>query len=200
MLLSKRIFDIVVSSFFLVLFAPTLCGIALLVALDSRGGVLYKQVRVGKDGKLFRILKFRTMRPASDQKGLITVGDRDPRVTRIGFYLRKYKLDELPQFLNVWLGEMSMVGPRPEVPHYTAMYNAAQQQVLTVTPGITDLAAIEYADESELLAQSPDPEQTYITEIMPTKLRLNLQYIATQNMATDLRILWQTAARILRKR
>ena len=171
--------------------------IALLVFLDDPGPVFYRQVRVGQFGKFFRIFKFRTMVRNADKKGLLTVGGRDPRVTRVGYWLRKYKLDELPQLLNVVGGSMSLVGPRPEVEKYVAMYTPEQRCVLEVKPGITDYASIQYADENNLLAASDNPEQFYIDEIMPAKLRLNLKYIRNKGLVTDIRILFNTARKII---
>jgi lipopolysaccharide/colanic/teichoic acid biosynthesis glycosyltransferase len=159
--------------------------------------VFYRQLRVGRFGKDFRLWKFRTMRPDSDKKGLLTVGGRDPRVTRVGFYLRKYKLDELPQLLNVLSGDMSLVGPRPEVRKYVELYSPEQKRVLEVRPGITDYASIEYSDENELLARSADPERTYIDEVMPAKLRLNMKYIEEKSFATDIKIIFRTIRKIV---
>jgi lipopolysaccharide/colanic/teichoic acid biosynthesis glycosyltransferase len=138
------------------------------------------------------------MRTNADKKGLLTVGGRDPRITRIGYYLRKYKLDELPQLMNVLMGDMSLVGPRPEVRKYVSMYNAEQLKVLNVQPGITDYASIEYSDENELLGKATDPEKVYIEEIMPAKLQLNLKYIAEKSLITDLKIIFRTFAKILK--
>lgn len=170
---------------------------AVLIVLDSRGGIFYRQVRVGKNNEDFFLLKFRTMKTDADKKGLLTVGNKDSRITRIGYYLRKYKLDELPQLFNVLLGSMSLVGPRPEVRKYVSLYNTEQQKVLSVKPGITDYASIEYANENERLAKSDNPEQTYISEIMPHKLSLNLKYIQEQSFVTDLKIIFCTLAKIL---
>lgn len=177
--------------------SPILVIIAIAITFDSKGGVFYKQMRVGKDGKEFGLYKFRTMRPDSD-KVKITVGDRDPRVTNVGFYLRKYKLDELPQLINILKGEMSVVGPRPEVKQYVELYTPEQLKVLTVKPGLSDLATLEYVNESEILAQSSDPQKTYIEEIMPDKLSLNLKYIENQSFLGDLKIIFKTFARIIR--
>ncbi len=196
---TKRIFDLVLSSILLLLFAPLLLILAVLVDFGSLGGVFYRQARVGQHGVLFRIFKFRTMYPDADKRGLLTVGDRDPRVTPVGFFLRKYKLDELPQLLNVWLGDMSLVGPRPEVQRYTDIYTAEQRRVLEVKPGITDYASIDYANESEILAKADDPEKTYIDEIMPAKIALNMRYIAEQGFFTDLKIMLLTVLKILKK-
>ena len=195
----KRLFDILLSSLLIMLFLPLFIALSIWISIDSRGGIFYKQERIGKNKVPFFILKFRTMYPDADKRGLLTVGDRDPRVTRAGYFLRKYKLDELPQLFNVWKGEMSLVGPRPEVKKYTDLYTPQQAAVLTVTPGITDFASIQYVDESELLARSDDPESLYIEEIMPQKLALNLQYIAAQSFKTDLYILLQTALKIIKR-
>lgn len=181
----------------LLLLSPFFLLIALLIALDSKGGVFFRQSRVGRHEKDFMLIKFRTMRPDADKKGLLTVGNRDSRVTGIGYYLRKYKLDELPQLINVVKGEMSLVGPRPEVRKYVDLYTAEQRQVLEVPPGITDLASLEYIDENELLGRAEDPEATYIKEIMPAKLSLNLQYIRQRGLWTDLKIIVKTILKII---
>lgn len=169
----------------------------MLIKAGSKGPVFYMQTRVGLNNRDFKILKFRTMHINADKAGLLTVGGRDPRVTNIGFFLRKYKLDELPQLLNVLFGTMSLVGPRPEVRKYVDLYNAEQQTVLSVKPGITDYASIEYSEENDLLAKSNDPEKTYIEEIMPAKLLLNQKYIAEKSIITDFKIIWMTAAKII---
>lgn len=194
----KRLFDILIAVFFIVLLFPLLLVIAILIKFNSEGAVLFKQVRVGKGNRDFKILKFRTMYLDAEKKGQLTIGGRDPRVTKIGYTLRKYKLDELPQFFNVLFGEMSLVGPRPEVRKYVALYNDVQKTVLSVKPGITDYASIEYSNENEMLSQSTNPEQTYIDEIMPAKLVLNLKYIAEQSLITDFKIMWNTIVKILR--
>lgn len=194
----KRLFDIVASGLGLLILSPLLSVLALWVALGSKGGVFYRQQRVGKDGKMFKLLKFRSMYTDSDRKGLLTVGTRDARITKAGYYLRKYKLDELPQLLNVLVGEMSIVGPRPEVEKYVNLYNDEQRRVLLVKPGITDYASLQYFDENDLLAQSKDPEHTYITEVMPAKLKLNQKYIAEAGLVTDLKVIFKTIARIFR--
>ncbi len=193
----KRAFDFISSIMALVLLSPFFVGASILILLDSKGGVFFKQLRVGKGQDEFGLFKFRTMRPDSD-KIKITVGDRDPRVTPVGYYLRKYKLDELPQLLNIVLGDMSVVGPRPEVKQYVDLYTEEQLKVLTVKPGLTDIATLEYVKESELLAQSSNPERTYVNEIMPDKLRLNLQYIEQQSFLLDLKLIFKTFARILK--
>jgi lipopolysaccharide/colanic/teichoic acid biosynthesis glycosyltransferase len=166
--------------------------------MDSRGGIFYKQTRVGKNGKDFKLFKFRSMRSDSDKAGLLTVGGRDSRITKVGYYLRKYKIDELPQLINVFLGDMSLVGPRPEVRKYVAMYNDQQLKVLNVKPGITDYASIEYSNENEILGKAADPEKVYIEEIMPDKLKLNLKYIEDQGVLTDIKIIFKTVFKILR--
>lgn len=192
----KRLFDILSSMIALVLLTPFFLVVSILIATDSKGGVFYIQKRVGKDNKDFDLYKFRSMRPNDDQRKL-TVGDRDPRVTPVGYFLRKYKLDELPQLINVLKGDMSIVGPRPEVRRYVDMYDEDQLKVLSVRPGLTDYASLEYVKESELLAQSSDPERTYIDEIMPAKLELNKKYINEKGMSTDLSLIFRTIARIV---
>lgn len=195
----KRLFDVLACSLALIVLLPLELGIALCIVLDSRGGVLYRQNRVGKDDKDFSLLKFRTMRPRADQNGpLITVG-ADDRITRSGRFLRKYKLDELPQLFNIVKGDMSIVGPRPEVRKYVDLYSERQRKVLSVRPGLTDYASIEYISESELLAQSPDPEKTYVEEIMPAKLELNLKYIENQSLMEDIKLIFKTLTAILKK-
>ena len=195
----KRGVDFLFSAIGLILLLPLLLLLAFWVKLDSRGPAFYRQVRVGQGGRDFRLWKFRSMRIGSDAKGLLTVGGRDPRITRSGYYLRKYKLDELPQLFNVLVGDMSLVGPRPEVRKYVGLYTPEQQKVLKVRPGITDLASLEYFEESELLARSANPEQTYIEEVMPAKLKLNQRYIETQSLTTDLSIIFRTVQRIFGK-
>lgn len=194
----KRIMDIVFSLGFILILSPVLLLIAIWIKLDSTGPVFYLQERIGLHRKPFRIYKFRTMYPDADKRGLLTVGGRDPRVTRAGYYLRKFKLDELPQFFNVLGGSMSLVGPRPEVKRYVDLYNTKQNNVLNVKPGITDYASIEYSDENELLGKAADPERTYIDVIMPAKLELNLKYISDQSLFTDCKILFRTFLKIVR--
>ena len=193
----KRIFDLLSSLTVFLLLLPITLLIALLIIADSKGGVFYKQERIGKNGKPFLLWKFRTMSVNADQLGLITVGGRDPRVTRVGYYLRKYKLDELPQLINIMLNDMSVVGPRPEVKKYVDLYTKRQQQVLQVKPGLTDLASLNYLNENELLGKAKNPEKTYIEEIMPAKLELNLEYIEKQSLAYDLRIIFKTISKIM---
>jgi lipopolysaccharide/colanic/teichoic acid biosynthesis glycosyltransferase len=180
------------------LVSPILLVIAVLIKLNSKGPIFYLQQRVGLNGADFFIYKFRTMRIGADKLGLLTVGGRDPRVTSVGYFLRKYKLDELPQLINVVNGSMSLVGPRPEVRKYVDMYNSEQRKVLNAKPGITDYASIEYADENNLLASSENPERTYIDEIMPAKLKLNMKYIAEQGVITDIKIIFSTVIRVIR--
>ena len=171
--------------------------IAILVVFSGRGGVFFTQKRVGRNAKEFKLYKFRTMRLDSEQKGQLTVGGDDPRITKAGRFLRRFKLDELPQLLNVLAGSMSVVGPRPEVSKYTNMYTPEQKKVLSVRPGLTDYASIEYIDENDLLGQSQDPEKTYIDEVMPAKLKLNLKYIEEQGFLTDLKIIFKTLGKII---
>lgn len=188
----KRIFDIIVSLLILTIFLPFGILISIWILFESKGGIFYRQERVGKNGKPFRIYKFRSMRQDSDKLGKITVGMRDPRITRSGYFVRRYKLDEFPQFLNVLKGEMSIVGPRPEVKEYVDLYNEEQLKVLDVKPGITDYASIEYSKENELLGKSADPNKTYIEEIMPAKLDLNKKYLQNPTISNDLKIMWLT--------
>lgn len=194
----KRLFDIFFSLLGLAILLVPFMLISLIIVLDSRGGIFYRQVRVGKKGKDFKLFKFRSMRTNADKAGLLTVGGRDNRITRVGYYIRKYKVDELPQLINVLIGDMSLVGPRPEVRKYVDMYTAEQLKMLDAKPGITDYASIEYSNENEILGKANDPEKVYIEEIMPAKLRLNLKYISEQGLATDLKIIFKTIAKILR--
>jgi len=192
----KRFFDLVMSLLGLLLLSPVFLIIAVFILLDSRGGVFYKQMRVGRGGMDFNLFKFRSMKTHSDLKGALTIGANDSRITRVGFYIRKYKLDELPQLLNVFIGNMSLVGPRPEVRKYVQLYNKEQLEVLTVKPGITDYASIVFSNESELLGKNDDPEKVYIDQIMPQKLRLNLKYIREKGMIKDIRIILGTLSKI----
>lgn len=194
----KRIFDIILSLFGIVLLLPFYIIIAVLISSDSKGGVIYRQERTGRYGKTFKVLKFRTMRPDSFNKGALTVGSRDPRITNIGYYLRKYKLDELPQLFNVLFGDMSFVGPRPEVKKYTDLYTEKQRQVLNVRPGITDYASIKFRNENDLLSEAEDPEKLYIEKIMPEKLNLNLKYINDNNVFKDIKIIFDTFYAIIK--
>ena len=193
----KRILDIVFSLLVIAVGLPFGLVIALLILVDSKGSVIYRQSRVGRNNVDFWLYKFRTMCEDADHSSLITVGADDARITRVGAFLRKFKIDEFPQFLNILKGEMSIVGPRPEVRKYVDLYTPEQMRVLSVRPGLTDYASIRYVNENELLATSPDPEKTYIEEIMPDKLKLNLKYIDEQSVGTDLRIILMTLKAIV---
>lgn len=188
----KRIFDIVASGIGLILLSPLFVILAIWIKCDSIGPVFYKQVRVGRNNMDFQLFKFRSMRVGSDKKGLITMGGHDPRITRSGYYIRKYKLDEFPQLINVFKGDMSLVGPRPEVRKYVDMYTEEQMHVLDVRPGITDLASIRYRNENELLERVNDPDKYYVEVIMPDKLRINLEYVARHSFTFDIRLIFQT--------
>ena len=188
----KRIFDIVASGKGPILLSPLFVILAIWIKCDSIGPVFYKQVRVGRNNMDFQLFKFRSMRVGSDKKGLITVGGHDPRITRSGYYIRKYKLDEFPQLINVFKGDMSLVGPRPEVRKYVDMYTEEQMHVLDVRPGITDLASIRYRNENELLERVNDPDKYYVEVIMPDKLRINLEYVARHSFTFDIRLIFQT--------
>lgn len=181
----------------IVILMPLFLCISLAIIISSGFPVFYLQNRVGKNNSDFKLMKFRTMHTGADKKGLLTVGGRDPRVTAVGYYLRKYKLDELPQLFNVLAGTMSLVGPRPEVRKYVALYNEEQKKVLWVKPGITDLASLKFINENDLLAKSPDPEKTYIEEIMPEKLALNKEYIRNHTLGMDLKIIVATLKKIV---
>lgn len=193
----KRFFDLCVSLTILVIFFPFGVIISMLILLESRGGIFYRQQRVGRNGIEFSLLKFRTMNPDSDKLGQLTVGMRDPRITRIGYFLRKTKLDEFPQFINVILGQMSIVGPRPEVREYVDLYSDAQLKILSVKPGITDYASLEYFDESRILGESENPQATYIQEIMPAKLKLNEKYLNDPSIWKDLHVMWCTFKKMI---
>jgi len=195
----KRLFDILFSLMILILFLPFGIILSFLIVVESKGGIFYKQERIGKNGNPFNLLKFRSMLTDADKSGKLTVGMRDPRITRIGYFIRKFKLDEFPQFINVLKGEMSIVGPRPDVKEYVDLYSSEERKVLEVKPGITDYASLEYFEESDLLAKSSNPEKKYIEEIMPAKLKLNQKYIANPTLLVDLKIIFLTAKRILMK-
>lgn len=196
--MAKRAFDLFCSAIGLLALAPVFAVVSVLIVRDSPGPVFFRQVRVGRQGRLFRIHKFRTMRHDLVGKGLsITVG-QDPRVTRIGAFLRRYKLDELPQLIDVLRGSMSLVGPRPEVPEYVALYPERDREiVLSVRPGITDRASVEFSDESALLAGASDPQRVYVEEILPTKRRYYLDYVATRTFAGDIDIILKTLFKVL---
>lgn len=193
----KRLFDIVFSLALILVLLPVGFVVSIWIVLDDFGSPFFVQQRVGLGGKNFGLLKFRSMRKNAESKGQLTVGMKDNRITRSGYFIRKYKIDELPQLVNVFLGEMSVVGPRPEVPKYVLLYSEEQQYVLSIKPGITDFASIEYVRENELLSASSDPEKTYIEEIMPAKLELNLKYLREQSFLTDMKIILQTIKAIL---
>ena len=188
----KRLFDILVSGIGLLCLSPLLLIVAIWIKLDSPGPVFYRQVRVGRYNKDFRIFKFRSMRIGSDKGSLVTIGGRDPRITRSGYFIRKFKIDELPQLINVLVGDMSLVGPRPEVRHYVNYWTPEQMHVLDVRPGITDPASIKYRNENELLAQAEDPEKYYIEVIMQEKIKLYLEYAEKSSFWYDIKLIFQT--------
>ena len=196
----KRSFDVIVSGAALVCLSPVLLVVALAIRIGSRGPIVYRGQRVGRAGRLFRMWKFRTMVVNADVIGGPSTSDTDPRLTPIGLYLRKRKLDELPQLFNVLVGDMSLVGPRPEVQQYVAMYSAEERQILIVRPGITDFATLWNSDEGALLATSQDPERTYLEQIRPTKVRLQLEYVRRRSFGTDLWILYETVLTIAGRR
>lgn len=196
----KRLFDIVCSITGIVLLSPLYAALAVWIKVESKGPVFYKQKRVGKNGKEFFLYKFRSMRIGSDKLGLLTIGGKDPRITRAGNFIRKFKLDEFPQLINVLIGNMSIVGPRPEVAKYVSLYNKEQLKVLDVKPGITDWASIKFRNENELLAKADKPEEFYISEVMPAKLEISLQYIKKNNLIIDLKIIWMTFLKIVHSR
>lgn len=193
----KRLFDIFFSLLMLLLFLPFGIALSVLIALESKGGVFYKQERVGQFGKTFNLYKFRSMQIDAEKSGRLTVGMKDARITRVGLFIRKFKFDEFPQFINVLVGDMSVVGPRPEVKEYVELYTDEQRQILSVKPGITDLASLAYFKENELLGQSKNPRKTYIEEIMPAKIALNKKYLSNPTLGNDLKIIWQTFLKML---
>lgn len=195
----KRLFDLIASGIGLIILCPIFILIAVVIKLDSPGPVFYRQVRVGRNNRDFRIFKFRTMHVNSDKGSLVTIGGRDPRVTRAGYYLRKFKLDELPQLINVFLGDMSLVGPRPEVRHYVNYWTEEQMHVLDVSPGITDPASIKFRNENELMEQAEDPESFYINVIMQEKLKLYLDYVHHNSFWGDIKLIFQTFAVIIKE-
>ena len=195
----KRIFDIVASGFGLLVMSPVFLILAIWIKLDSKGPVFYRQVRVGRKNRDFRIFKFRSMRVGADKMGLITVGGHDPRVSRSGYFIRKYKLDEFPQLINVFIGDMSLVGPRPEVRKYVDLYTSEQMQVLDVRPGVTSLASIRYRNENELLEKVEDSDQYYINVVMQDKLAIDLEYIRNVSFGYDIRLVFQTFWEIIRR-
>ena len=194
----KRLFDIVASGLGLLVLSPLFILVAIWIKLDSKGPVFFRQVRVGRYNKDFRIFKFRSMRVGSDKGSLVTIGGRDPRVTRSGYFIRKYKIDELPQLINVFIGDMSLVGPRPEVRHYVNYWTPEQMHVLDVRPGITDPASIKFRNENELLEKADDPEKFYIEVIMQEKIRLYLQYVRNASIGYDIKLIFQTFCAIIK--
>ena len=195
----KRFFDIVASLLGLIVLSPLLLVVAIWVKLDSEGPVFFRQVRVGRYNKDFRIFKFRSMRVGSDKGSQVTIGGRDPRVTRSGYFIRKFKIDELPQLINVLVGDMSLVGPRPEVRHYIDYWTPEQMRVLDVRPGITDPASIRFRNENELLAKAKNPEKYYVEVIMPQKIKLYLDYVNQASFWYDLKLILQTFKVIIRE-
>jgi lipopolysaccharide/colanic/teichoic acid biosynthesis glycosyltransferase len=193
----KRTVDICISLLILVLFLPFGLLLMLFISLESAGGVFYLQERVGRNGQLFKLIKFRSMHPNADKGSQITIGNRDPRITRTGFFIRRFKLDEFPQFINVIKGDMSIVGPRPEVPHYVKLYTAEQKKVLAAKPGITDYASLAYFNENEILARAADPQKVYLEQIMPAKIELNQRYLSDPSLLKDFKIIWLTALKIV---
>lgn len=190
--MTKRAMDLIVSIIGLLLLSPFFLFIGIAIKLDSRGPIFYRQERVGKNARLFKLFKFRTMNVGADKQTAITVGKRDPRITRVGATLRKFKLDELPQLINVIIGDMSLVGPRPELKKFVDLYNERQRQVLSIKPGITDYASLEFRNENELLEGKADPVNYYIAEILPAKLDLSLGYLSHQSVWVDLKIIVRT--------
>jgi lipopolysaccharide/colanic/teichoic acid biosynthesis glycosyltransferase len=191
-----RFFDVLFSFLGLLILSPIVFILALCIKFTSKGPVFYKQQRVGRYGKTFTLLKFRSMYIGSDKKGLLTVGGRDPRITPIGYFIRKYKLDELPQLWNVFVGEMSIVGPRPEVAKYVDLYNDEQRKILNARPGITDMASIKFSNENEILDKQPDPERYYIEQVMPEKITLNYIFIQRPTIRKYFTIIFLTAKKI----
>lgn len=196
----KRCFDVFAALMGLIALFPFFVFLAIWINWESRGGIFYRQERIGKDYRHFKLLKFRSMYVGSDRSSRITVGNKDSRITRSGRFIRKFKLDEFPQLINVIVGDMSIVGPRPEVEEYVKMYSTEQLKVLSVRPGISDYASIEYMDENELLAKTDNPQELYVSEIMPAKLKLNLKYIKNQSMKVDLKIIMNTLKGIISSR
>lgn len=193
-----RILDVFFSIIGLVLLSPILFIISVIILIESKGGIFYLQERIGKNGIPFKLFKFRSMAVGSDSKGLLTVGINDARITKSGQFIRKYKMDELPQLINVLKGEMSLVGPRPEVKKYVDLYTETQRKVLTVKPGMTDLASIEFSNENELLENQENPEKYYIKEIMPKKIELNMMFIENPNLVNYFKLILKTGLKIIR--
>jgi lipopolysaccharide/colanic/teichoic acid biosynthesis glycosyltransferase len=198
-MIAKRIFDILMSFVGIIAISPLLIIISCIILLDSKGGVIYRQTRVGRNKVNFELIKFRTMRVEADKGSLLTIGDHDSRITRSGYWIRKYKLDELPQLFNILKGDMSFVGPRPEVCKYVELYDLMQQRILSVKPGLTDWASIEFIDENQLLAKAKNPEIYYIKHIIPYKIAYNLRYIDHHNLWIDVKIMFLTVKCILHR-
>ena len=196
----KRLFDIIVSGLMLIVLSPLFLVLAIWIKMDSKGPVFYRQVRVGRNNKDFRIFKFRSMRVGADKGSLVTIGGHDPRITRSGYFIRKYKFDELPQLINVFIGDMSHVGPRPEVRHYVDYWTPEQMHVLDVRPGITDPASIKFRNENELMEKAEDPEKYYIEVIMQEKIRLYLEYVEKQGFWYDIGLILKTFWVIVKER
>jgi len=196
----KRLFDIFASGLGLIVLSPLFLILAVWIKLDSKGPVFYRQVRVGLHNKDFRIFKFRSMRVGADKGSLVTIGGRDPRITRSGYFIRKFKFDELPQLINVFVGDMSLVGPRPEVRHYVDYWTLEQMHVLDVRPGITDPASIKFRNENELMEQAEDPEKYYIEVIMQEKLKLYLEYVLNHSFWGDIGLIFKTFWVIVKER
>ena len=196
----KRLFDIIVSGLMLIVLSPLFLVLAIWIKMDSKGPVFYRQVRVGRNNKDFRIFKFRSMRVGADKGSLVTIGGHDPRITRSGYFIRKYKFDELPQLINVFVGDMSHVGPRPEVRHYVNYWTPEQMHVLDVRPGITDPASIKFRNENELMEKADDPEKYYIEVIMQEKIRLYLEYVEKQGFWYDIGLILKTFWVIVKER
>lgn len=188
----KRIFDVIASGLGLIVLSPIFLILAIWIKLDSKGPVFYRQVRVGRNNNDFRIFKFRSMRVGSDKGSLVTIGGHDPRITKSGYFIRKFKFDELPQLINVFVGDMSLVGPRPEVRHYVDYWTLEQMHVLDVRPGITDPASIKFRNENELMEQAEDPEKYYIEVIMQEKLKLYLEYVNNHSFWGDIGLIFKT--------
>lgn len=195
--MTKRIFDIVVTLIIGLFLFPIAVIVSILILLECGGGVFFKQERIGQFGKPFFLWKFRTMKKNSEAQGQLTIGMKDDRITKLGTFLRKYKLDEIPQLINVLTGEMSLVGPRPEVKKYVDLYTEEQRKILNAKPGITDYASLEYFKENEILGNAENPEMAYIEEIMPHKLRINQKFLRSSGLAQDINVLYLTALRIL---
>lgn len=195
--MTKRIFDIAVTLVVGIILFPIALIVSVMILLECGGGVFFKQERIGLHGKPFYLWKFRTMKKNAETRGQLTIGMKDDRITKLGTFLRKYKLDEIPQLINVLMGQMSLVGPRPEVKKYVDLYNEEQLKILNAKPGITDYASLEYFKENEILGNAADPEKAYIEEIMPHKLRINQKFLRSSGLAQDMNVLYLTALRIL---